>query len=71
MKKIESQVHQREQKFKEELIAQRDAELELVIQRLECESGSSHSDVARRHRMDIERIKAEHAAEKKEVWYSI
>ncbi|KAJ3367512.1 hypothetical protein HDU91_001346 [Kappamyces sp. JEL0680] len=67
MKKVESQMRQREKAFREQLIQQRDAEIEMVIQRLESESGSSTSDATRRYRMDIERIKAETADEIKEV----
>ena len=71
MKKVEAQMRSREKTFREQLIQQRDAEIEMVIQRLESESGSSTSDATRRYRMDIERIKAETADEIKEVFNHI
>jgi hypothetical protein len=49
------------------LIEQRDQEIELVIQRLESESGSNNSDAARKYRIDVERIKAETAEEMKQL----
>jgi TPP-dependent pyruvate/acetoin dehydrogenase alpha subunit len=49
------------------MIEQRDAEIEMVVQRLESESGSNTSDATRRYRMDIERIKSEAADEIKQV----
>lgn len=67
LKKTEAQVRAREKAFREQLIQERDAEIEVIIDRLERESGSSTSDATRRYRMDIERIKAETATEIKEV----
>ena len=68
LKKTENQVRAREKAFREQVIRERDAEIEVVIDRLERESGSSNSDATRRYRMDIERIKAETANEIKEVY---
>ncbi|KAJ3324005.1 Centrosomal protein of 131 kDa [Boothiomyces sp. JEL0866] len=67
MKKVELSVRAKEKQFKEQLIQQRDAEIEMVIQRLECETGSNNSDATRRYRMDIERIKSETAEEIKQL----
>ncbi|KAJ3261606.1 Centrosomal protein of 131 kDa [Boothiomyces macroporosus] len=67
MKKVEMSVRAKEKQFKEQLIQQRDAEIEMVIQRLESETGSSNSDATRRYRMDIERIKSETAEEIKQL----
>lgn len=67
MKKTEVQVRAREKAFREQVVRERDAEIEVVIDRLESESGSSNSDATRRYRMDIERIKAETANEIKEL----
>ncbi|KAJ3269353.1 Centrosomal protein of 131 kDa [Terramyces sp. JEL0728] len=67
MKKVEVSVRAREKQFKDQLIQQRDAEIEMVIQRLESETGSNNSDATRRYRMDIERIKSETAEEIKQL----
>jgi hypothetical protein len=67
IKKVETQQRQRDKLFREQLIKQRDEEIEAVIDRLESESGSNNSDATRKYRMDVERIKAESAEEIKEV----
>lgn len=51
----------REKKFKEKLIKERDMEIELIINRLESETNSSDSDIQRRHRMEVEKLKSEFA----------
>ena len=45
----------------------RDRELEMIVDRLEAETNSNTSDVSRRYRMDIERLKASMAEEIKDV----
>nr|KAJ3421398.1 Centrosomal protein of 131 kDa [Polyrhizophydium stewartii] len=57
--------------FKEKLIKERDAEIEMVIQRLESENNSSTSDATRKYRMDMERLKANTADEIKHVCGSL
>ena len=68
LKKSEEKYRIREKAFRDQIIQERDAEIEVVIERLERETGSSNSDATRRYRMDIERIKTETAAEMKEVY---
>lgn len=65
MKKIESQIRVQQKSFREQLIKERDSEIEMVIQRLESESGSNSSDASRRYRIDLERVKSEAAQEMK------
>ena len=48
-------------------MTERDAEIEMVIQRLESETNSSTSDITRQHRMEIEKLKAENADEIKRL----
>jgi len=48
-------------------MSERDAEIEMVIQRLESETNSSTSDITRQHRMEIEKLKAENADEIKKL----
>lgn len=71
MSKVESQQRNREKILREQLIKQRDQEIEAVIERLESETGSNNSDATRRYRMDVERIKAEAADEVKQVKHLI
>jgi hypothetical protein len=68
LKKSEEKCRIREKAFRDQIIQERDSEIEVVIERLERETGSSNSDATRRYRMDIERIKTETAAEMKEVY---
>ena len=68
LKKSEEKYRIREKAFRDQIIQERDSEIEVVIERLERETGSSNSDATRRYRMDIERIKTETAAEMKEVY---
>jgi hypothetical protein len=65
MKKIEAQIRVQQKSFREQLIKERDSEIEMVIQRLESESGSNNSDATRRYRIDLERVKSEAAQEMK------
>ena len=67
MKKIESDIRAKEKQFKDKLIKERDAEIEMVIQRLESETNSNTSDATRKFRMDVEKIKAEAAEEMKHL----
>ncbi|KAJ3324883.1 Centrosomal protein of 131 kDa [Blyttiomyces sp. JEL0837] len=67
LKRQEGAMRERDKLLKEKLIQERDAELELIVQRLESETNSNASDIYRRHRMDIEKIKAEHAEEIKQL----
>ncbi len=53
--------------FKEKLIKERDAEIEMIIQRLESETNSNQSDVTRRQRMELEKLKADMADEIKNL----
>ncbi|KAJ3414955.1 Centrosomal protein of 131 kDa [Chytridiales sp. JEL 0842] len=53
--------------LKEQLIKERDAELEEVIARLESETNSNASDIHRQYRINIERIKADAAEEIKQL----
>lgn len=63
--KKEEELLQREKAVREKLVKERDAEIEMVIARLESESNSNSSDVYRRHRMELERQAAQHADELK------
>ncbi|KAI9017173.1 hypothetical protein BC832DRAFT_10359 [Gaertneriomyces semiglobifer] len=63
----ETEMRNREKVFKEKLIRERDAELEMVIQRLESETSSNSSEVSRRYRMEIEKLKAEAAEQVKQL----
>ncbi|KAJ8328206.1 hypothetical protein QVD99_000724 [Batrachochytrium dendrobatidis] len=67
IKKMEADIRTKEKSFKDKLIKERDAELEMIIQRLESENNSSSSDVTRKYRMDMERLKAETADEIKHL----
>ncbi|KAJ3299847.1 Centrosomal protein of 131 kDa [Borealophlyctis nickersoniae] len=67
MAKQEAEMRQREKLFKEKLIKERDAEIEMVIQRLESETSSTSSDATRRYRMEVEKLKAEMAEEVKQL----
>ncbi|KAL2916768.1 hypothetical protein HK105_203547 [Polyrhizophydium stewartii] len=67
MKKTEADIRAKEKLFKEKLIKERDAEIEMVIQRLESENNSSTSDATRKYRMDMERLKANTADEIKHL----
>lgn len=63
----DAEVRLKETQLREKLVKERDAEIEMVIQRLEVESSSSSGDVIRRHRMDVEKQRVEHAEEIKQV----
>ncbi|KAL7750185.1 hypothetical protein RI367_004358 [Sorochytrium milnesiophthora] len=65
--RVETDIRQKERVFKETLLRERDAELETIISRLESESSMSHSDIAKRHRGEIEQLKADHADEVKQL----
>ena len=71
IQKSEAQTRSRDKLLREQLIAQRDQEIEQVIIRLESESGSNSSESSRRYRMDIERIKSDTAMEIKDVIHFI
>jgi len=65
--KMQLESHNRERQLRAKLIEERDAEIEMVIQRLEMESSTSSSDLSRQHRADVERLKAEHQSEMRQV----
>jgi hypothetical protein len=44
------------------MVAERDAEIEMIITRLSSEGSADTSDLERRHRMEIERLKTESSA---------
>jgi hypothetical protein len=57
----------KQDQLKEQLVKERDDELEEVISRLESETNSNASDIHRQYRITIERIKADAAEEVKQV----
>ncbi|RKP00141.1 hypothetical protein CXG81DRAFT_19871 [Caulochytrium protostelioides] len=61
MRDQEARIASREQALKEALVKERDAELELVVQRLESEGGALAGSVTQAHRMELERLRTEHA----------
>ncbi|KAJ3041961.1 Centrosomal protein of 131 kDa [Rhizophlyctis rosea] len=65
--KQEAEMRNREKRFKEKLIKERDAEIEMIIQRLEVETSSNSSDATRRYRMEVEKLKSEMADEVKQL----
>ncbi|KAI9225031.1 hypothetical protein BC828DRAFT_401725 [Blastocladiella britannica] len=65
--KVEADIRTREREFKEMLLRERDREIEQVIVRLEQESGSSSSEAERRHRTEVEALRAQHAEELKQA----
>ncbi|KAJ3070702.1 Centrosomal protein of 131 kDa [Quaeritorhiza haematococci] len=67
MAKQEMEIRNREKLFKEKLLKERDTEIEMVIQRLESETNSNASDITRRHRMEVEKLRAEMAEEVKQL----
>ncbi|ORX48635.1 hypothetical protein BCR36DRAFT_584197 [Piromyces finnis] len=67
IQKNEKELHQKEKIIKEKYMSERDAEIEMVIQRLESETNSSTSDITRQHRIEIEKLKAENADEIKKL----
>jgi hypothetical protein len=76
MKKVEAEIQQREvhnifiyikKIFKEKLLADRDKEIEEIIEKLEAETNSSATDITRKYRLEIEKVKATMAEEVKQV----
>jgi hypothetical protein len=76
MKKVEAEIQQREVNmivtdhkkiFKEKLLADRDREIEEIIEKLEAETNSSATDIARKYRLEIEKVKATMSEEIKQV----
>ncbi|ORZ39284.1 hypothetical protein BCR44DRAFT_1540004 [Catenaria anguillulae PL171] len=63
--KVEADIRSREREFKDQLLRERDREIEHVISRLEQESGSSSSEMAAKHREEVEQLRARHAEEMK------
>lgn len=60
--KTQQEAYSLQQKaWKEKLVAERDAEIEMIISRLTSEGSADTSDLERRHRMEIERLKTESA----------
>lgn len=67
MKKLEDQMKIREKSLKDRLVKERDAEIELVIMRLETETDLNHTDASRSARFEIQKIKAENANQIKDI----
>ncbi|KAJ3178994.1 Centrosomal protein of 131 kDa [Geranomyces variabilis] len=67
MTRVEVDMRNREKAFKEKLVAERDAEIEMVVQRLESETSCNSSESTRRYRMEVERLRAETADEVKQL----
>ncbi|KAJ3158667.1 Centrosomal protein of 131 kDa [Geranomyces michiganensis] len=67
MARVDAEMKGREKAFKEKLVAERDAEIEMVVQRLESETSCNSSESTRRYRMEIERLRAETADEVKQL----
>ncbi|KAJ3145537.1 Centrosomal protein of 131 kDa [Geranomyces variabilis] len=67
MARVEVDMRNREKAFKEKLVAERDAEIEMVVQRLESETSCNSSESTRRYRMEVERLRAETADEVKQL----
>lgn len=57
--KTKSETQQSQKEFQQRMIAERDAEIELVISRLSAQGNADSSHLVQRHRMEIERIKTE------------
>ncbi|KAG5455954.1 MAG: hypothetical protein BJ554DRAFT_4440, partial [Olpidium bornovanus] len=56
-----------QKQLREKLTQERDAEIEMVILRLESETDSNASEAGRRHRMEVERLRAHHADEVRQL----
>ncbi|KAJ1548663.1 hypothetical protein HK405_000925 [Cladochytrium tenue] len=67
MARQEAEMRARDKQLREQLLKERDDELELIVQRLESETNSNASDIHRRFRMDVEKIRAEAAEEVKQL----
>ncbi|TPX58588.1 hypothetical protein PhCBS80983_g03012 [Powellomyces hirtus] len=67
MAKQEVEMRNREKAFKEKLVRERDAEIEMIVQRLESETSCNSSEATRRYRMEVERLRAETADEVKQL----
>ncbi|KAJ3195873.1 Centrosomal protein of 131 kDa [Irineochytrium annulatum] len=67
MVKCEAEMRNREKQFRDKLVKERDAELEMIVQRLESETDSSASDIHRRHRIEVEKIRSDAADEIKQL----
>ena len=65
--KIDAESRSRETQLRNKLVQERDAEIEMVIQRLESEGNMNSSDAAHHHRLEIERLRSDHAEEAKQV----
>jgi hypothetical protein len=68
---VDAEYRHRETQLREKFIKERDAEIEMVIQRLESEGSLNTTDAAHSHRIEIERLRSEHADEVKQVYFSI
>jgi hypothetical protein len=65
--KLESEIASRERTFKENLLRERDAEIERIIARVETDCGASASDQDQRHRKEMEDLRSAHATELKQL----
>ncbi|KAJ3032039.1 UNVERIFIED_CONTAM: hypothetical protein HDU68_008072 [Siphonaria sp. JEL0065] len=67
IKKQEAEVRSWEKQLKEKLIKERDDELELIVERLECETNSSSGDIHKRYQLQIEKLKSDINDETKQL----
>lgn len=65
--KMELEGRNREKALRAKLVEERDAEIEMVIHRLENETSSNSTDLVRQHRTEIERLRSDHQMEIKQV----
>ncbi|KAJ3077106.1 hypothetical protein HDU98_008542 [Podochytrium sp. JEL0797] len=67
VRKQEVEIRAWEKQLKEKLLQERDAELELIVERLECETNSSSGDIHKRYQLQIEKLKSDMSDETKQL----
>ncbi|KAI8613879.1 hypothetical protein BC830DRAFT_430154 [Chytriomyces sp. MP71] len=67
MAKQDAEIRAWEKQLKDRLLKERDDELELIVQRIECETSSTSGDIHKRYQSQIEKLKGEMAEEAKQV----
>ncbi|KAJ3202161.1 hypothetical protein HDU67_000755 [Dinochytrium kinnereticum] len=67
MVKFEGEMKERDKQLREKLLKERDAELEMIIERLEADTNSNAGDLTKRHRVEIEKLKSEFNEEVKQL----
>ncbi|KAI8830921.1 hypothetical protein BJ741DRAFT_581050 [Chytriomyces cf. hyalinus JEL632] len=67
MAKQDAEIRAWEKQLKERLIKERDDELEMIVQRLECETSSTSGDIHKRYQTQIEKMKSDMAEEIKQL----